>query len=164
VTSHLVWTHQTTVTLVSCWVLIRQADTFLTLSRRMTRRQAHRRFVVQALRHSAATRGQVDAAVATFVGCFGRLWRVPRENEYKEAFWPLAVKGVRAAGACQPYFSAPCPCSVVGSGAHGDCERLRQHVFFWECAIAQAVRTQVLRRLGEALLQQWHLWLVDHLL
>jgi hypothetical protein len=60
----------------------------------------------------------------------------------------------------QRYFPAPCPCGVVGSGAHGDCERLRQHAF-WECAIAQAVRTQVQRGLGGALLQQRHLWLVD---
>jgi hypothetical protein len=72
----------------------------------------------------------------------------------------LAVNGVRAAGACQRFFPAPCPCGVVGSGAQGDCERLRQHAF-WECAIAQAVRTQVQRGLGGALLQQWHLWLVD---
>jgi hypothetical protein len=48
----------------------------------------------------------------------------------------------------------------VGSGAQGDCEWLRQHAF-WECAIAQAVRTQVQRGLRGALLQQWHLWLVD---
>jgi hypothetical protein len=48
----------------------------------------------------------------------------------------------------------------VGSGAHGDCERLRQHAF-WECAIARAVRTPVQRGLGGALLEQWHLWLVD---
>jgi hypothetical protein len=102
----------------------------------------------------------VDAAVTTFIGCFGQLWRVPWENGYKEVFWRLAINGVRAAGACQRYFSAPCPCGVVGSGAHGDCERLRQHAF-WECAIAQAVRTQVQRGLGGALLQQWHLWLVD---
>jgi hypothetical protein len=79
---------------------------------------------------------------------------------YKEVFWRLDVNGVRAAGACQRFFSAPCPCGVVGSGAQGDCERLRQHAF-WECAIAQAVRTQVQRGLGGALLQQWHLWLVD---
>jgi hypothetical protein len=83
-----------------------------------------------------------------------------RWNWYKEVFWRLAVNGVRAAGACQRYFSAPCPCDVVGSGAFGDCERLRQHAF-WECAIAQAVRTQVQCGLGGALLQQWHLWLVD---
>jgi hypothetical protein len=43
------------------------------------------------------------------------------------------------------------PCGVVGSGAHGDCERLRQQAF-WECTIAQAVRTQVQRGLGGALL------------
>jgi hypothetical protein len=79
---------------------------------------------------------------------------------YKEVFWRLAVNGVRAVGACQRYCSAPCPCGVVGSGANGDCERLRQHAF-WECAIAQAVRNQVQRELGGALLQQWHLWLVD---
>jgi hypothetical protein len=96
----------------------------------------------------------------TFIGCFGRLRRVPWENGYKEVFWRLAVNGVRAAGACQRCFSAPCPCGVVGSGAHGDCERLRQHAF-WECAIAQAVRPQVQHGLGGALLQQWHLWLVD---
>jgi hypothetical protein len=48
----------------------------------------------------------------------------------------------------------------VGFGAHGDCEGLREHAF-WECAIAQAVSTQVQRDLGGALLQQWHLWLVD---
>jgi hypothetical protein len=72
----------------------------------------------------------------------------------------LAVNGVRAAGACQRYFSTPCPCGAVDSDAHGDCERLRQHAV-WERAIAQAVRTQVQRGLGAALLQQWHLWLVD---
>jgi hypothetical protein len=109
---------------------------------------ADRRFAVQALRHSAATREQVDAAVTTFVRCFGRFWRVPWENGYKEVFWRLAVNGVRAAGACQRYFSALCPCGVGGSGAHGDGERLGQHAF-WECAIAQAVRTQVQCGLGE---------------
>jgi hypothetical protein len=167
VTSHLVWTHQTTddprqLLGPRSSLSVRHAYTLLTRSRRTSRRQAHRQFVVQALRHSAATREQVDAAVTTFVGCFGRLWRVPWENGYKEVFWRLAVNGVRAAGACQRYFSAPCPCGVVGSGAHGDCECLRQHAF-WECAIAQAVRTQVQRGLAGALLQQWHLWLVDPL-
>jgi hypothetical protein len=107
----------------------------------------------------------VDAAVTTFVGCCGRLlWpvalRVPWENGYKEVFWRLAINGVRAASAYQRYFSAPCPCGVVGSGAQGDCEQMRQHAF-WECAIAQVVHTQVHRGLGGALLQQWHLWLVD---
>jgi hypothetical protein len=34
----------------------------------------------------------------------------------------LDGNGVRAAGARQCYFSAPFPCGVVGSGAHGDCE------------------------------------------
>jgi hypothetical protein len=48
----------------------------------------------------------------------------------------------------------------IEASFHGDCERLRQHAF-WECAIAQTVRTQVQRGLGGALLQQWHLWLVD---
>jgi hypothetical protein len=91
------------------------------------------------------------------------LWSVvarPVGEWYKKVFWRLAVNGVRAAGACQCYFSAPCHCGVVGTGAHGDCERLRQHAF-WECAIAQAVRTQVQRGLGRCLLQQRHLWLVD---
>jgi hypothetical protein len=46
----------------------------------------------------------------------------------------LAANGVRAAGACQRYFSAPCPCGVMGTGAHGDCERLLQHAF-WECPL-----------------------------
>jgi hypothetical protein len=96
----------------------------------------------------AATLEQVDTAVTTFVCCFGRLWHVTWENGYKEVFWRLAVNGVRAAGACQRYFSAPCPCGVVGFGAHGDGERLRQHAI-WECAIARAVRTQVQRGLGE---------------
>jgi hypothetical protein len=165
VTSHLIWTHQTTDD--PCQLLgprsplsVRHAYTLPTRSRRTARRQAHRRIVVQALRHSAATREQVDVAVTTFVGCFGRLWRVPWENGYNEVFWSLAVNGVRAAGACQRYFPAPCPCGVVGSGAHGDCEQKRQHAF-WKCAITQAVRTQVQRGLGGALLQQWHLWLVD---
>jgi hypothetical protein len=114
---------------------------------------SHPVHVVQALRHSAATREQVDAAVTYFIGCFGRLWRVPWENGHKEVFGRLAVNGVRAAGACQRFFSAPCRCGVVGSVAQGDCERLRQHAF-WECAITQAVRTQVQRGLGGALLQQ----------
>jgi hypothetical protein len=39
---------------------------------------------------------------------------------------------------------------VVGSGAHGDCERMRQHAF-WECAITQAVHTQVLNKSQECL-------------
>jgi hypothetical protein len=90
VTSHLVWTHQTTddprqllgprSSLSVC-----HDYTLLTRSRRTTRRQAHRRFVVQALRHSAATREQVGAAVTTVVGCFGRLWRVPWENGYRRS-------------------------------------------------------------------------------
>jgi hypothetical protein len=160
-----VWTRQTTDD--PCQLLdprsslsVRHAYTLLTRSRRTARLQAHRRFVVQALRHSAATREQMDAAVTTFIGCFGRLLRVPWENGYKEVFWRLAVNGVRAAGACQRFFSALCPYGVVGSGAHGDCERLRQHAFL-EFAIAQAVRTEVQRGLGGALFQQWHLWLVD---
>jgi DNA-binding transcriptional LysR family regulator len=103
----------------------------------------------------------VDAAVTTFVGCFGRLCRVPWENWYKEVLWRLAVNGVRAAGACQRYFSATCPSGVVGPDAHGDCERLRQHAF-WECAIAQAVRTQVQRGLGGALIPQWHAHAQSH--
>jgi hypothetical protein len=135
------------------------AYTLLTGSRRKARRQAHRRFVVQALGHSAATREQVDAAATTFISYFGRLWRVPWKNGYK-VFWRLAVNGLRGAGACQRYFSAQCPCGIVGLGAHENCKRLRQHAF-WECAVAQAVRTQVQRVLGGALLQQWHLWLVD---
>jgi hypothetical protein len=84
----------------------------------------------------------------------------PWENGYKEVFWRLAVNGVRTAGACKRYFSAQCPCGVVGSGVHGDSERLQHHAF-WEFAIAQAVRTQVQRGLGGALLQQWRLWLID---
>jgi hypothetical protein len=119
VTSDLVWTHQTTddprqLLGPRSSLSVRHAYTLLTRSRRTACRQAHRRFVSQALRHSAATREQVDAAVTTFVGCFGRLWRVPWENGYKEVFWRLAVNGVRAAGACQRCFSAPCPCRVVG--------------------------------------------------
>jgi hypothetical protein len=57
-------------------------------------------------------------------------------------------------------FLSPMRLWFVSSGAHGDGERLRQHAF-WECAIAQAVRTQVQCGLGGSLLQQWHLWLVD---
>jgi hypothetical protein len=57
-------------------------------------------------------------------------------------------------------FSAPYPCGVEGSRSHGNCGRLRQHAF-WEFAVAQAVSTQVQRGLGGALIQQWHLWLVD---
>jgi hypothetical protein len=88
---------------------------------------------------------QVHAAVTTFVGCFSWLWHVPWENGYKEVFWSLVFNGVRAAGTCQRFFSAPCPCGVVSSGAHGDCEQLRQHAF-WEC-VAHAVLNQVQRGL-----------------
>jgi hypothetical protein len=91
VTSHLVWTHQTTndprqLLGPRSSLSVRHAYTILTRSRRTARRQAHRQFVVQALRHSAATREQVDAAVTTFVGCFRRLWRVPWESGFKEVF------------------------------------------------------------------------------
>jgi hypothetical protein len=72
----------------------------------------------------------------------------------------LHVNGVRAASTCQRYFSAPCPCGVVSSDAHGDCERLRQPAC-WECAVAQAFHNQVQRGLRGALVQLWHLWLVD---
>jgi hypothetical protein len=48
----------------------------------------------------------------------------------------------------------------MGSGARGDCKRLRWHAFS-EFAAAQAVRNQVQRGLGKALLQQWRLWQVD---
>jgi hypothetical protein len=155
------------MTLVSCWVL--DLPSLFTTPTRSSLdpdgRHAVRPIADLLSKHydavqSAATREQVDPAVATFVGCFGRLWRVPWENGYKEAVWCLAVNGVRAAGACQRYFSAPCPCGVVASGAHEDCKRLLQHAF-WECVSAQAGRTQVQRGLGGALLQQWHLWLVD---
>jgi hypothetical protein len=78
VTSHLVWTHQTTddprQSLGPRFSLsVRHAYALLTRSRHTARRQAHCRFVVQALRQSAATREQVDAAVTTFIGCFCRL-------------------------------------------------------------------------------------------
>jgi hypothetical protein len=104
------WTHQTTAGPRQLLgprssLSVRHAYTLLSRSRLTAHRQAHRRFVVRALRHSAATREQVDAAVTTFIGCFGRLWRVPRENGYKEVFLRLAVNGVRAAGACQHFFS-----------------------------------------------------------
>jgi hypothetical protein len=80
VTSHLVWTHQTTddprQLLGPCSSLsVRHAYTLLTRFRCTTRRQAHRRFAVQALRHSAASLEQLGAVVTTFIGCFGRLWR-----------------------------------------------------------------------------------------
>jgi hypothetical protein len=52
-------------------------------TRQAVRHQVPRQFVVQALRHSAATRDQVDTADATFIGCFIRLWRVPWKNGYK---------------------------------------------------------------------------------
>jgi hypothetical protein len=73
VTSNLVWTHQTAddprqLLGPRSSLSVRHAYTLLTRSRRTTRRQAHGRFDVQALRHSAATREQVDAAVTTFIG------------------------------------------------------------------------------------------------
>jgi hypothetical protein len=143
VTSHLVWTHQTTddprqMLGPRSPLSVRPYYTLLNRPRRMALRQAHHRFIVHALRHSAAARDQVDAAVTTFVGCFGRLRRVPWENGHRKVFWSLAVNCVRAAGACQRYLLALCQCGVVGSGAHGDCECLRQHAF-WECSIGQAV-------------------------
>jgi hypothetical protein len=60
----------------SATVSVRHAYILLTGSRRTSRRQAHHWFVVQAQRHCAATREPVNAAVTTFVGCFGRLWVV----------------------------------------------------------------------------------------
>jgi hypothetical protein len=119
--------------------------------------QAHRRFVVQAVRHSAATREQVDVAVTSFVGCFGRLWRVPWENRYKEVFWSLAVNGVRAAGACQRRWPNNEPHALVvlwaqvPMGTASTCGSM----------LSGSVRSQaVCTVLGGALLQQWHLWLV----
>jgi hypothetical protein len=100
VTSRLVWTHQTTDD--PCQLLSPRSSLCSPRSTHLTQsRHAHRRFVVQALRHSAATRELVDAAVATNIGCFGRLWRVPWENGYKEVFWRLTAYGVRASGAYQ---------------------------------------------------------------
>jgi hypothetical protein len=116
VTSHLVWTHQTAAEPRQLLgprpsLSVRHAYTLLTRSRRTTRRQAHRRFVVQALRHSAATREQVDAAVSPFIGCFGRLWHVPWENGYKEVFRRLAVYGVRS---MLTLFLSPMPLRCCG--------------------------------------------------
>jgi hypothetical protein len=60
------------MTLVSYWVLdppflfVTPALSLLDPDGRVSR-QAHRRFIVQALWHSAATKDQVDAAVATFL-------------------------------------------------------------------------------------------------
>jgi hypothetical protein len=62
---------------------------------------------------------------------------------------------VHASAISQPH----APLGVVGSAAHGDCERLHQDAFL-ECAAAQVVSSQVQRGLGGALIQQWHLWLV----
>jgi hypothetical protein len=91
VTSRLVWTHQTTddprqLLGPHSSLSVRHAYTLLPRSRRTARRQAHRRFMVQALRHSAVSRDQVGAAVTTFVGCLGRLSRVPWESGFKEVF------------------------------------------------------------------------------
>jgi hypothetical protein len=69
-----------------------------------------------------------------------------RMGTYKEVFWRLAVNGVRAADV--KAISQPHALVVLWAQVPlGIAIFLRQHAF-WECAIAQAVRTQVQRGIG----------------
>jgi hypothetical protein len=58
-------------------------------------------------------------------------------------------------------FLSPMPLWCCGFRCPGRLRTVAAECFLGVCVIAQAVRTQVQRGLGGALLQQWHLWLVD---
>jgi hypothetical protein len=99
----------------------------LARSRWMVRCQAHCQFVVQVLRHSAATRDQVDAAVTTVYS--GRLCRAPSDDAWTDIPRRLGL-GVEAGRLLRANatFLPPCP-FVVSSGTPGDCDWLRHD--FW---------------------------------
>jgi hypothetical protein len=112
-----------------------------------------------ALRHSAATRDLVDAAVIT-LGCFGRFvagpigeWaqgsRLDLGCQWREGVWCMPV-----------LLLSPMPLRLCGLGCSWYCERMP--TWGLACAVAQAVRNQVqLGGVGGALTQQGCLRLVN---
>jgi hypothetical protein len=69
---------------------------------------------------------------------FKRLWRLPWDNQRKELFWRLSLDGLPTA-ARMHLLGEPCAC-----GALAPCRR--HH--FWDCAVAQAVLTELHRGLA----------------
>lgn len=85
---------------------------------------------------------------------FKRLWRLPWDNQRKELFWRLSLDGLPTA-ARMHLLGEPCAC-----GALAPCRR--HH--FWDCAVAQAVLTELHRGLagyvvGGPQLRPDHVWL-----
>ena len=70
-----------------------------------------------------------------------RLWKLPVYNRRKEAFWLLAWDGHPTPA--RMHLDSPCPCGL------GDARPGRAHVF-WECKVAQAVRTALESQLPAA--------------
>jgi hypothetical protein len=91
------------------------------------------------------------------------VWKVPWENRHKEVLWRLAVNGVAAAGGHNICHRQPCPCGyqLTEQQVRGKQGVLHRQHAFWDCPVAQAVRAQVQRGLGQEVLQQWQLWLLQ---
>lgn len=70
-----------------------------------------------------------------------RLWKLPVYNRRKEAFWLLAWDGHPTPA--RMHLDSPCPCGLGGTRPG------RTHVF-WECKVAQAVRTALESQLPAA--------------
>ena len=95
----------------------------------------------------------LQADTAELFTLFKQLWRLPWENYRKELFWRLTLDGLPTA-ARMHLLGEPCAC-----GALAPCRR--HH--FWECAVAQAVLTELRRGLagyvGGLHLRPDHVWL-----
>jgi hypothetical protein len=110
--------------LVSCWVLdlhlsVRHVYTLLTRFRRTARRETRRWFAARTLLQSAPTRDKGTRPSSPLLAALAEC------DESRGIMGTIQSFGawLSMAGARLPYFLAPCPCGVVGSGAHGDCER-----------------------------------------
>jgi hypothetical protein len=127
------------------------------------RQVQHQQYAAQALRVSGLDPPAKEQATQAFVSRLGSLWRVPWENRHKEVLWRLMVNGVPGAGGHDICLEGSCPCGFTLSAAQvraGDGSVHRQHSF-WDCPVAEAVKAQLQRVLGQQQLQQHHLWLVQ---
>ena len=113
--------------------LVVKTGTMLQLGAAMTqRRSAHSVYVAQAL-HLAPGAAVAPAFVQKLAATLRDAWRLKWENVEKEAFWRLAVDGVRGANTRVQPFKCLCGCGAV------EAAEARAHAF-WDCPVATAIR------------------------
>jgi hypothetical protein len=167
VKSHLVWTHQTTddpgqLLGPRSPLSVRHAYTLLTQSRRMARRQVHRRFVVQALPTQCSHSG------AGGRGCqhFRRLlWSVvagPMGEWLQGGLLTLGCQW-REGGWCIPtLFLSPMHLWCCGLRCSWGLRTVAAACLLGVCDHSGCPHSGAARFGGRGgLLQLWHLWLVD---